>query len=68
MKEIILTITSCLDCPYMETDLNSGDDYCIHSAMGCMIVSDPSVIMSNCPLQEGEGAGDTGIFDTGGFE
>ena len=68
MKEIILTITSCLDCPYMETDLNSGDDYCAEGHIGYVIISDTAVILENCPLQEGEGAGDTGIFDTGGFE
>ena len=54
MKEIILTIASCNECPYMETDLNSGDDYCNENTMGYLIIYDTAVILENCPLIDEE--------------
>ena len=54
MKEIIFTIASCNECPYMETDLNSGDDYCAENTMGYPVISDTAVILENCPLIDEE--------------
>ena len=54
MKEIILTIASCNECPYMETDLNSGDDYCAEGHIGYITIHDTAVILENCPLIDEE--------------
>jgi len=54
MKEIILTIACCNDCPYMETDLNSGDDHCTHSTLQYQVIADIEIILQECPLIDEE--------------